>query len=105
MYLCKERGIGRRERRVGHFTFTETNNTRILTAEGHMPAKVHVKKITKNAHQTKGLKPVEKPVKKTAKKITLNDLEKVQKEAWAAIRETQQAHKETEKAIKETQKT
>jgi hypothetical protein len=69
-----------------------------------MPAKVPVKKTTKNAHQTKGLKPVEKPTKKSPKKLTLDDLLKSQEEAWKAIRETQQAHKETEKAIKETQK-
>ncbi len=56
-----------------------------------MPAKVLVKKTKKNSR---------KPVKK----ITLDDLLKSQDEAWAAIRETQQAHKETEKAIKETQK-
>jgi len=45
-----------------------------------------------------------KTVKKIPKKITLDDLLRSQEEAWAAIRETQQAHKETEKAIRETQK-
>jgi peptidoglycan hydrolase CwlO-like protein len=79
-----------------------------------MPAKVPVKKTTKDvspkglkspsAHQTKSLKPVKKTVKKPPNKVTLDDLLKSQNEAWAAIRETQQAHKETEKAIKETQK-
>jgi len=76
-----------------------------------MPAKTPVKKTTKNVRQTKGLKPIKKTVKKTPKKVTLDDLLKAQEEAWAAIRETQQAqkevqqaHKETEKAIKETQK-
>jgi hypothetical protein len=61
-----------------------------------------VKKTTKSA---------QKPVKKPAKRITQADIEanfariqKSQDEAWAAIRETQQAHKETEKAIRETQK-
>jgi len=51
-----------------------------------------------------------KKTKKTSKKITLDDLLQAQKEAWAAIRETREAHKEivkahkeTEKAIKETQ--
>jgi len=73
-----------------------------------MPVKTSVKKTTKNAHQTKGLQtsgltPVKKPGKNTPKKVTLDDLLKSQEEAWAAIRETQQAHKETEKAIKETQ--
>jgi hypothetical protein len=58
--------------------------------------------------------PTKTPVKKTvkaAKRITQADIEanfvriqKSQDEAWAAIRETQQAHKGTEKAIKETQK-
>ena len=76
-----------------------------------MPTKALVKKTTKNARQTKGLKPVKKPVKKSTKKVTWDEVEagfiklqKSQDEAWAAIRETQQAHKETEKAIKETQK-
>jgi len=76
-----------------------------------MPVKTPMKKTTENAHKTKGLKPVKKTVKKTPKKVTLDDLLKSQEEAWKAIRETQQAqkeaqqaHKETEKAIKETQK-
>jgi hypothetical protein len=42
--------------------------------------------------------------KKNTQKITLDDLLRSQDEAWAAIRETRQAHKETEKAIRETQK-
>jgi len=81
-----------------------------------MPVKASVGKTTKNDQQTKGLKPVKKPGKKTPKKVTLDDLLKSQEEAWKAIRETQQAqkeaqqahkeaqqaHKETEKAIKET---
>jgi hypothetical protein len=83
-----------------------------------MPVKTPRKKTTKSAHQTKSLK----PVKKTFKKITQADIEanfariqKTQDEAWAAIRETQQAQKETQqetqkardeawKAIRETQK-
>jgi len=85
-----------------------------------MPVKTPVKKTTKNTRQTKnlqtsGLKPVKKTVKKTSKKITLDDLLKSQSEAWAAIRETQQAQKEAQKetqkardeawaAIRETQK-
>ena len=71
-----------------------------------MPVKTSVKKTTKSAQ-----KPVKKPVKKSTKKVTWDDVEagfiklqKSQDEAWAAIRETQQAHKETEKAIKENQK-
>jgi len=63
-----------------------------------MPVKTAVKKTAK------------KPVKKAAKKNTWDDfqagfeeLRKAQKEAWAAIRETQQAHKETERTIKEAQ--
>jgi hypothetical protein len=52
--------------------------------------------------RTKAL--VKKTVKKIPKKITLDDLLRSQDEAWAAIRETQQAHKETEKAHKETEK-
>ena len=76
-----------------------------------MPTKTPVKKTS---HKTKGLqtsdlKPVKKPVK--VNKVTQATIEanfariqKSQDEAWAAIRETQQAHKETEKAIRETQK-
>jgi hypothetical protein len=69
-----------------------------------MPVKTPVKKTTKNARQTKGLqtsglKPVKKTVKKTSKKITLDDLLKSQDEAWKAIRETQQAVKETHDSI------
>jgi len=51
------------------------------------------------------VKKTKKTVQKTPKKITLDDLIKSQDLAWAAIRETQQAHKETEKAHKETEKT
>jgi hypothetical protein len=66
-----------------------------------MQIKAPVKKTTKglkspSAHQTKNLKPVKKTVKKTTKKVTWDDveagfkeLEKFQKEAWAAIKETQ----------------
>jgi hypothetical protein len=61
-----------------------------------MPAKAPVKKTTKIARQTKGLKPIKKTVKKTTKKVTWDDIEagferlqKSQDEAWAAIRETQ----------------
>jgi len=71
-----------------------------------MPVKTPAKKTTKNARQTKGLKPVKKTVKKTAKKSGWDDIEegfkglqKAQKEAWKAIRETQQAVKETKKNI------
>jgi hypothetical protein len=45
-----------------------------------MPIKTPVKKTTKNA---------QKPVKKTSKKVTLDDLLKSQDEAWKAIRENQ----------------
>jgi len=69
-----------------------------------MPAKTPVKKTTENARQTKGLIPVKKTVKRTPKKVTLDDLLKSQDEAWAAIREIQQVQKETQKAQKETQK-
>jgi len=55
-----------------------------------MPVKTHMKKTTKSAQKT---------VKKTSKKVTLDDLLKSQNEAWAAIRETQQAQKETQKNI------
>ena len=55
-----------------------------------MPAKTPVKKTTKSA---------QKPVKKTPKKITLDDLLKSQDEAWAAIRETEKAIRETQKNI------
>jgi hypothetical protein len=76
-----------------------------------MPTKTLIKKTKKSPRQTKGLK----PVKKTPKKITLDDLIKSQDLAWAAIRETEKAHEETEesfkkfqdetrKAIKDTQK-
>jgi len=61
-----------------------------------MPAKTRVKKTVKNVHQTEGLKPVKKTVKKTAKKLTLNDinedcikLQKSQDEVWEAIRKAQ----------------
>jgi len=69
-----------------------------------MPTKVLVKKTKKSAQR-----PVKKTVKKTAKKVTWDDIEvnfariqKTQDEAWAAIRETQQAHKETEQALKKS---
>jgi len=72
-----------------------------------MPTKTPVKKTKKSSSQTKGLK----PVKKTSKKLTLDDLLKSQDEAWKAIREVQRANKETQKArdeawaaIRETQK-
>jgi len=77
-----------------------------------MPAKAPVKKTTgaPGGHQTKSLKPVKKTVKKNTKKATWDDiqagfkeLEKIQKETWAAIRETQQAHRKTEKAHEETE--
>jgi hypothetical protein len=58
-----------------------------------MPVKTPAKKTAKNAHQTKSLK----SVKKNPKKVTwdeiqegFKELEKAQKEAWAAIRETQE---------------
>jgi len=67
-----------------------------------MPVKTPMKKKATNAR---------KPVKKTVKKITQADIEanfarmqKSQDEAWAAIRETQQAQKETQQAQKESQK-
>jgi len=81
-----------------------------------MPTKTPVKKTKKSSIQTKSLKPVKKTVKNPTKKVTWDNLEsgferlqKSQDLAWAAIRETQEAHKETEKtldkAIKETEKT
>jgi len=60
-----------------------------------MPEKAPVKKTIKSSHQTEGLQ----PVKKTPKRVTLDDLLKSQDEAWKAIRETQQAVKETQKNI------
>jgi ribosome recycling factor len=67
-----------------------------------MPEKASVKKTTKGTQQTKGLKPAKKTVKKTAKKVTWDDVQ-------AGFRELQELHKETErtlnKAIKETEKT
>ena len=53
-----------------------------------MPTKAPAKKTAKSAHptkgsQTSGLKPAKKPVKKTSKKVTLDDLLKAQEEAWA----------------------
>ncbi|MDR2923826.1 MAG: hypothetical protein LBU85_10880, partial [Treponema sp.] len=81
-----------------------------------MPVKTSVKKTTRtysprNKSPQTAKKPVERTAKKTAKKVTWDDIEagfeklqKSQDEAWAAIRETQQAHRETEKAIKDTQK-
>jgi hypothetical protein len=43
--------------------------------------------------------PAKTSVKKTPKKVTLDDLLKSQEEAWKAIRETQKAVKETQKNI------
>jgi hypothetical protein len=62
-----------------------------------MPTKTSAKETTKKAQQTKGLQTSGlKPVKKTTKKVTwdeiqegFKELEKAQKEAWKAIRETQ----------------
>ncbi len=66
-----------------------------------MPAKTPVKKTKKTAKKT-----VKKTVKKPTKKVTWDTLEtgferlqKSQDEAWAAIRETQQAVKETQKNV------
>jgi hypothetical protein len=58
----------------------------LFIRENLMLAKTHVKKTKKTS-------------KKTPKKLTLDDLLQAQKEAWKAIRETQQAHKETEKTL------
>jgi hypothetical protein len=65
-----------------------------------MPAKAPKKTAMEN---------VQKRVKRPAKKVTWDDIEagfgrlqKSQDEAWAAIRENQQAHKETVKALKES---
>jgi len=88
-----------------------------------MPTKAPVKKTKKTSHKTKdlqtsGLKPVKRTVKKTDKKVTwdeiqagFKELEKAQKETWAAIRETQKnifgldnAKEEAWAAIRETQK-
>jgi len=57
-----------------------------------MPAKVSVKKTTKNAQQTKGLKPAKKTVKKTAKKVTWDDIQE-------GFKELQELHKETERTL------
>jgi len=57
-----------------------------------MPAKTPVKKTTENAHQTKSLKPVKKAVKKTAKKVTWDDIQE-------GFRELQELHKETERTL------
>jgi hypothetical protein len=66
-----------------------------------MPSKAPVKKTKKSSHQTKGLqtsglKPVKRTIKKSTKKVTwdeiqagFKELEKAQKETWAAIKETQ----------------
>jgi len=74
-----------------------------------MPVKTPVKKTTKTAHKTKGTQTKGlKPVKKTAKKITLDDLLRSQDEAWKAIRETEKTLKKSQDeawaAIRETQK-
>jgi hypothetical protein len=53
-------------------------------------------KTIRKADSTATKKTAKKPVSKTAKKITLDDV-------WAAMWEIQELHKETEKAIKETQ--
>jgi hypothetical protein len=87
-----------------------------------MPIKTPAKETAKNTQQTKGLQTSGlKPARKTAKKVTWDDVEagferlqklheenektlkKARDEAWAAIRETQQAHKETEKTLKKAQ--
>jgi len=72
-----------------------------------MPSKTPVKKTAR----TKSPQTIKKPVKSIAQaeiEANFKQLQKSQDEAWAAIRETQQALKEsslrTEKAIKETQK-
>jgi len=74
-----------------------------------MRTKAPVGKTAKDAQQTKSLKPGKKTVKKNTRRAAWDEIEegfkklqKSQDEAWAAIRETQQAHKETEKAMKET---
>jgi len=64
-----------------------------------MSAKTLVKKATENARQTKSLKPVKKAVKKTTKKVTLDDLLKSRDEAWKAIRETERAIEKTHEDI------
>ena len=73
-----------------------------------MPVKTPVKKTTKGLKSPSTRKPVKKTVKKTPQKITLDDLLKAQKEAWAAHKETEESFKrfqeETRKAIRETQK-
>jgi len=73
-----------------------------------MRTKAPVGKTAKDAQQTKSLKPGKKTVKKNTRRAAWDEIEegfkklqKSQDEAWAAIRETQQAHKETEKAMKE----
>ncbi|GBU28536.1 hypothetical protein R84B8_02095 [Treponema sp. R8-4-B8] len=72
-----------------------------------MPTKTAVKKTVRKNSRTKSPRTVspktaKKPANKSSQKITLDDLLKSQNEAWAAIRETQQAHKETEKTIRES---
>jgi hypothetical protein len=91
---------------ISIFLFTDINISVILITERNMLTKTPMKKTTKSSVQ----KPVKKTVKKTASKVTWDDIkvnferiQKTQDEAWAAIRENQQAHKETEKAIRETQ--
>jgi hypothetical protein len=83
-----------------------------------MPVKTPVKKTARTKSLQNAQKPVKKAVRKTAKKATWDEIQagfkelhelqkktqKTQDEAWAAIRETQQAHKETEKAMRETEK-
>jgi len=62
-----------------------------------MPAKVSVKKPTKSAQQTNGLKPVKKTVKKNAKILTWADIQE-------GFRELQELHKETERTLTEANK-
>jgi hypothetical protein len=80
--------------------FTKIKIFSILLSEGKMPTKSAVKKKTKTA---------KKPVKKTPKKVTWDDIEanfqriqKSQNEAWAAIRETHDNIFELNKSKDET---
>jgi hypothetical protein len=76
-----------------------------------MPVKTPQKKTTKDfspkglkspsAHQTKSLKPVKKTVKKTPKKVTLDDVLAAHKETEESFKKFQD---ETRKAAKEMQK-
>jgi hypothetical protein len=78
-----------------------------------MPTKTLVKKTKKSSRQTKGMKnsgfkPVKKAVKKTAKKVTWNEIQEGFKELHDLHKETEESFKkfqdETRKAIKDTQK-